>query len=181
MNSEQPDLTRDVIFELLSSDRRRSLIYFLETQDGEADLSELSVLIAAWETETDPADIDEQARNRVYISLYQTHIPKLEDYGLIEYDSENRIVSGTGDLADVIAVVDSSDPTPNTSSAIRGVYSGLAVVLFGLLVMQWVGYDILSVSGIAVAGAVALAGGATAHLYCYHLDSKSIRPDQLLS
>jgi hypothetical protein len=38
----------------------------------------------------------------MYISLYQTHLPKLTDFGLVEYDDEERIISLTARARDAV-------------------------------------------------------------------------------
>jgi len=85
-------LSQDEVFEVLKSPRRRYALYYLRQEGGETELSELTEQVAAWENETTPAGLSTEQRKRVYISLYQTHLPKLDEAGVVEYDSDEGIV-----------------------------------------------------------------------------------------
>lgn len=55
-------------------------------------LMELANEIAAWENDTTVDELTDKQSKRVYVSVYQTHVPKLESVGLIEYDSETGLI-----------------------------------------------------------------------------------------
>jgi len=95
-------LSRDEVFDILSSPRRRYVLYYLREYGGPVELTALAEKLAAWENDTTVEELPPQARKRVYVSLYQTHVPKLRDAGLIEYDSD----SGELELADNSSPVD---------------------------------------------------------------------------
>lgn len=59
-------------------------------------MRELAEDIAAWEHDTSVKQLTSDERQRVYIALYQTHLPKLDDYDAIEYDQDRGIVEPTG-------------------------------------------------------------------------------------
>jgi len=99
--SDRP-LSQDVVFDLLSSSRRRFVLQYLSQADGPVQFSELANELAAWENDTDVEDITERQRKRVYVSLYQTHIPKLEEAGVVDYDADSgevRLTSQVGRLS----------------------------------------------------------------------------------
>lgn len=87
-------LTQHEIHDLLSSDRRRLLLSILvDDRDGVARMSELSNDIARIENGVSQnEEITERQRKRVYVSLYQTHLPKLEMHGVVEWDQDPSIV-----------------------------------------------------------------------------------------
>lgn len=89
------DLSKDELFRILSNSRRRYIIYYLHEEDDEMSLKELAARIAAVENDTAVEDVTDEERQRVYISLYQTHLPKLEEAGIVSYDDEQRIVELT--------------------------------------------------------------------------------------
>ena len=93
--SSSSEVDKDQIFEILSSSRRRQLLYHLHRRGGAADLRDLARDVATAEVEE---PIDEDVVKRLYISLYQTHVPKLEEAGLIHYHQEERRVELTGDV-----------------------------------------------------------------------------------
>ena len=88
-NTEQ--LSRDEVYDILSNARRRFVIYFLRDRREPVELSELSDRVAAWENDVPVEELTDQQVKRVYVSLYQTHIPKLEDTGIVEYDSDSGV------------------------------------------------------------------------------------------
>lgn len=88
------ELQQDTVFDVLSSPRRRYTLYYLRTH-GEVDILDLAAAVAAWEYETDVDSITDQQRKRVYVSLYQTHVPKLDDLGLVDYDKDSGTVAIT--------------------------------------------------------------------------------------
>jgi hypothetical protein len=90
--------SKDELFEILSSTRRRRIIYYLAVEGPQLTLNQLATKIAAVETDTPEAEITSDERQRVYISLYQTHLPKLEEAAIVTYDDEERTVSLTDDI-----------------------------------------------------------------------------------
>ncbi|UPV74145.1 hypothetical protein M0R89_16595 [Halorussus limi] len=84
------------MFDLLGNSRRRRILRHL-LDERQITLTDLSARIAAWENDTPVADLTSRERKQVYSSLYQTHVPRLSEHGLVEYDSEERLVSLTGD------------------------------------------------------------------------------------
>lgn len=89
------DLSKDELFRILSNSRRRYIIYYLHEEGDEMSLKELAARIAAVENGTAVEDVTDEERQRVYISLYQTHLPKLEEAGIVSYDDEERMVELT--------------------------------------------------------------------------------------
>ncbi|ADJ16772.1 hypothetical protein C497_02447 [Halalkalicoccus jeotgali B3] len=49
-------------------------------------LGDLADALAEWEMEEEDAYITHQDRKRAYVSLYQTHLPKLDDANVIDYN-----------------------------------------------------------------------------------------------
>jgi DNA-binding transcriptional ArsR family regulator len=90
--SRADGLSQDEVFEVLKSPRRRYALYYLRQEGGETQLSDLTEQVAAWENETTPAALSTEQRKRVYISLYQTHLPKLDEANIVDYDRDEGIV-----------------------------------------------------------------------------------------
>ncbi|NJE13771.1 hypothetical protein [Thermococcus sp. LS2] len=65
---------------ILGNDRRMLIIEYLQKCNGKAELRELVQYIAEKEGNT-----DRKHRKSVYVSLTQTHIPKMEREGIIEF------------------------------------------------------------------------------------------------
>lgn len=82
-------LPEGAVYELLSSPRRRELLRQLPSSEWMT-LKELSESVAAAEAAVSPAPRD--LRSTVYTSLYQTHVPRLQDAGVVEFDPTERRV-----------------------------------------------------------------------------------------
>ena len=79
----------DEIFGILSNSRRRFILYYLSVVHRTVTLSDLSEQVAAWECGKDVKEVTSGERKRVYVSLYQHHLPKLNDVSAVSYD-KNR-------------------------------------------------------------------------------------------
>ncbi|MGM0718349.1 MAG: DUF7344 domain-containing protein [Halobacteriota archaeon] len=91
-------LPLDDIFDLLRNQRRRGVLRYLRDEtDGTATLDELAEHIAAKENDIEISQLTSSQRKRVYIGLYQCHLPKMDELGIIAYD-QNR---GTIELRDI--------------------------------------------------------------------------------
>lgn len=93
--SDESRLTRDEVFDVLSSRRRRNVIHAL--RDGDLDgvtVGDLSRRLAAWENDhDDEGKVTAKERKRVYTALRQTHLPKLQEVGVVAYDPDRGTVS----------------------------------------------------------------------------------------
>jgi hypothetical protein len=108
-STEQEALSQDLVFELLSSPRRRFVLYYLRTESNPVKLTDLADEVAAWEYETPIEELTEQERKRAYVSLYQTHVPKLATAGLIDHDTDNGMLQLTDRISDVDTYLPSDD------------------------------------------------------------------------
>lgn len=96
------EISNDELFEVLSNRRRRYALHYLKQQDdARAEMGDLSTQVAAWELATDPEALAYDERKRVHTSLYQYHAPKLDDAGVVEYDSQRGVVELTDAGADL--------------------------------------------------------------------------------
>lgn len=93
------ELPLDQLFEILKNSRRRLTLQYLEDNDGTATLSELAEHIAAIENDTTVQAISSSQRKRVYVGLYQCHLPKMDDTDVIDFD-QNRGTIEIGPNAD---------------------------------------------------------------------------------
>ena len=96
----------DLVFDLLSNSRRRYALYYLNEQpDGVATVENLTEKVIDFERaiESDDADADSTAnggsgpsstdrRSGVQLELQHTHLPKLEDAGVLEHDRRSETV-----------------------------------------------------------------------------------------
>jgi hypothetical protein len=92
-------LSRDKIFHILQTQRRRDALRFLKEVGDTVEMRDLAEQVAAWENDTTVRALTSDERQRVYIALYQSHLPKLESEGIIRYNKSRGIVE-RGPLAD---------------------------------------------------------------------------------
>ncbi|USZ71835.1 DUF7344 domain-containing protein [Natronosalvus halobius] len=88
-----PSLPPDDRYHILQTRRRRDTLRYLRRCDGPVDARELAEWVAAREQETTPEMLTSRQRQRVYISLYQTHLPKLDEYGIVRYHKDRGAVT----------------------------------------------------------------------------------------
>ncbi|SNR55159.1 DUF7344 domain-containing protein [Halorubrum vacuolatum] len=93
-NQEVDEMPLDDLFDVLRNSRRRRVLRYLFTKDDRtATVGELSEQVASIEQDVEVTLITSKQRKRVYIGLYQTHLPKLADLGLIEYNRGRGVVT----------------------------------------------------------------------------------------
>jgi hypothetical protein len=90
MNDED-QFDENEVYDILRNERRRHVLRYLRTNGDVASIGDLADAIAETETGESPPPSD--SRQSVYVSLHQTHLPKLDNLGVIEYDREERTVS----------------------------------------------------------------------------------------
>ena len=92
-SKQKPTLSKSEVFELLSADRRQEVLRYLDNTEGKATLSELAEHIASLECDCDQSQLSSQQRKRAYVGLYQCHLPKMADAGVIDYNADRGIVA----------------------------------------------------------------------------------------
>lgn len=96
-------LKTDRVFGAIDHPRRRYLLYALAT-DGAWTLRELATKLVAWERDIDENAVHEDQRDRMYVSLYHVHVPKLVEYGVIRFNEETETIA-SGDHAEQVFAV----------------------------------------------------------------------------
>lgn len=114
--TEDVSLTKNEIFTILKNPRRRETLKYLEANDGEADLSDLAEFIAARENDIEVQALSSKQRKRLYISLYQVHLPKMNDLEVLEFDKHRGTVELT-DAGELLFPYLHFDPHSNQESS----------------------------------------------------------------
>ncbi|SFB79097.1 hypothetical protein SAMN05444422_10226 [Halobiforma haloterrestris] len=101
-------LTEDELFEILSNRRRRHVLHELmqEQEDGGIDIGTLSEEIAAYEDGLELHEVSSSDRKRVYTALHQSHLPKMDEAGVLEFNKDRGTVEPTPALEDVEIYMD---------------------------------------------------------------------------
>lgn len=83
-------LTESEYHELLAVERRRTTLDVLESSNSPVELEELAAMVA--EREINVGVPDEATVERVAITLHHSHLPKMADVGVIDYDPDSSRV-----------------------------------------------------------------------------------------
>ena len=157
-------VNRDETFALLSNHRRRYALHYCKHRDEPVTLSDLAEQVAAWEHDKSVDEITSSERKRTYTSLQQTHLPAMEDAGVIEWDDEVELTPA----AERLNVY--KDVVPEESVSWGVYYLWLSVIGGVVLAFAW--FDLVPVSApdIVWAGLVvaAFAVSAAVHVYRNH-------------
>lgn len=86
-------LSKDTVFEALTNSRRRATLYYLDENGGASNIGDLAEHIAAAENDISVPELTSAQRKRVYIGLYQCHLPKLDEMGIVEFDKHRGTVA----------------------------------------------------------------------------------------
>lgn len=134
--SETRDLSRDEIFETLSNRRRRFVIHYLQQHGSETTLGNLVDHVAAWENDQSAEAVTAEERRRVYTSLQQFHLPKMDEKGIVDFDEQTGLI----ELDEAIESVDIYlEVTEKYDLPWSVYYFGLAAISSILVTLSWVG------------------------------------------
>lgn len=162
-NSDANALEMDDIFHVLQNERRRNVLRYLEDVDEVIEMRDMAEQIAAWENDTTVQQLHSDQRQRVYIALYQSHLPKMDGLGLINYNKPRGYVEPQPRLEEVQQYL---NPQPAAESAPAGGNAagsetdgrtellGTAGVAALVVAAGWAGLFAPLLSGMAVATAV---------------------------
>lgn len=129
---------RNELFDVLGNRRRRYVIWCLHRENSPIESRELAEKIAAWEEGTDSEEVSSSLYQSIYNSLYQTHLPRLEAAGVVEFDQSQNLVYPTARMVEVELLIDSAVPRTNGQSTDRvrtvigGAFASAATVSFFL-------------------------------------------------
>ena len=126
------------------------MLSYLHDHDGPVDLMDLANEIAAWENDTPVEELTDKQSKRVYVSVYQTHVPKLVSTNLIEYDSESGLI----ELSDRANEIERYMPDADDERPWHRYYALLALVSAAFYTGVALGVPLLNVLPEAVAGVV---------------------------
>lgn len=162
-DTPQEELSRDLVFDILSSPRRRYMLYYLRQADQPVHIQELSAEVASWENEIPVEELTDQQQKRVYVSLYQTHIPKLEDAGIVRYDQEAGTVELTGRADEMEAYIGGRE-----EREIPWQLAYLALAVAGVLLFAAVVFEVGAFAALSAAAAGIVISAAFAVLALVH-------------
>ncbi|MFB6079718.1 MAG: hypothetical protein ABEJ81_01775 [Haloferacaceae archaeon] len=162
------ELEPSEIHDVLRNDRRRLVLERLRDEESET-VRDLSEHIASVEADERPAP--RNVRQSVYVSLHQTHLPKLDDLGIVTYDADEKNVR-LAEGADQVTVY--MEVVPKYGLSWAEYYLGLGILGALLLLGHVVG-----VPGIVALDPSVLAAGLVVVLIgsaAYHVSTQESTP-----
>ncbi|MDL0118541.1 hypothetical protein PNQ29_08665 [Halobacterium salinarum] len=95
------------VFTLLSNARRLLLVNYLALFEygRKVEVRHLARVIGSIETQTPPRSVATEHYESAYNSLIQTHLPKLDKQGIIEYDDRAKVVTVTPEIKKYAALI----------------------------------------------------------------------------
>lgn len=96
MNEESSEqagaLAPETAFELLSHSRRLGLLECLKDHDETLGLTDASEAVASAVEDKPVQEIEADTVKQISMALYHSHIPRLEEHGIVDYDQERDLV-----------------------------------------------------------------------------------------
>lgn len=87
------DLEENDVYRILSARRRRLVVLRLAALEAEElTLEELAREIASRETGAGGLEIPPDAYEAAYVTLYQSHVPVLDEHNIIEWDTDRDVL-----------------------------------------------------------------------------------------
>ena len=108
-DEEPKPISKDTQFGMLKNRRRRDILRYLRENDDESTLSDLAEFIAAKENGVERRLLSSDERKRVYIGLYQCHLPKMDDARVIDFEKRSGGVRLRPEADQLVAYIDDED------------------------------------------------------------------------
>ncbi|AXR76348.1 DUF7344 domain-containing protein [Natrarchaeobaculum sulfurireducens] len=148
-SGEQSTTSTDDRFTILSNSRRRHAIKYLASSDEPAvRLRDMAEQIAAWENDLSVYEVNYKQRKRVYTSLYQTHLPRMNRVDIVEYDQSSGMIWPTDGVTELYPYLEPTSPPVFDWHQVGIVVSGLCFFLVTVAFLElipdggWDGYGI---------------------------------------
>lgn len=136
------EIEPEEVFEILSNQRRLYALHYLKlSDDTTVAFGDLVDHVTAWENGVSVEEVDQGDRKTIYTALRQSHLPKLEEAGIVEFDaSTNQIeLTETG-----VAVQLYLEYVPSDDISWSQYYLGLSVFAAMFVTAAWLGAPLIS-------------------------------------
>lgn len=128
-------LTKSEIFDLLRNQRRRFVLHYLKNHPDEpVTIGDLADRVASWEYDVPIRAVSSTQRKRVYTTLQQSHLPKMDKAGILEFDADRGTVRSTNVLGDITIYM---EILPGREFAWHEYYIGLGAICSALMAAVW--------------------------------------------
>ncbi|MFB1064217.1 hypothetical protein [Natrinema sp. H-ect4] len=165
---DAPDepLSKGEVFEVLRNQRRRYILQYLKQDDRPVELGDLAQQIAAWEYDTTLEGVTPEQRKRVYTTLQQTHLPKMDATGILCFDADRGVIEGTERTRDISVYL---EIVPGREFAWRELYLSLGAISCALVAALWLEiYPLTHLTELTWTAAIAGTFTLTAVVHIYY-------------
>jgi len=167
------DCWQEEVFGILSNHRRRHAWRCCRNADTPLELGDVAEQVAAWENDKPVDAVTSTERKRVYTSLQQTHLPRMDDVGIIEFDGSTVELSDAAEEYDVFL-----DIVPKDDLSWGEYYLGLSGLSGVLLALVWAGIYPSVLPALGWATLVVLLFGVSAAFHTYRSKKQKLRREK---
>ena len=158
-------ISNDELFEVLANRRRRYAIHAIEREGEPTDIGDVAEQVAAWEYDVDVDRVSYDERKRVYTALQQSHLPKMDQTGVVDFDKDRGTVAPAAALDDVEVYLDVVQGREIPWSVYYLGLAGVAVSLMGAVAVGAWPFTLLPTIAWGIAVTAMFAVSAIAHTY----------------
>lgn len=97
-------ISLDTVFDLLSDERRRYVLYSLHEQSGPVSVDELVETIRTWENDPPTQNALEEV-DALKVELQHHHLPKTAEVEFVQYQPEQGVIQIEGTSPEIDALV----------------------------------------------------------------------------
>ncbi len=165
LRTDEPELSQEDVFDVLSNHRRISVIRYLQETEGPVELRDVVDYVTEREHAGSVGEVDYSQRKCVYTALRQTHLPKLDELGIVEYDKSRGEIR-MADQAEQVRMY--LEYVPENDIPWHAHYVGLTALSAGLLATTYVGIYPFDLGWAALAVILFLMFGVSAVVHTHY-------------
>lgn len=90
-NGSESGSRLDDLFAVFANYRRRYVLHYLR-EEGRASIGGIARQLAAWERASRSEMVSGELIDRIELELFHTHLPRLREVNLVEYDQRTSVV-----------------------------------------------------------------------------------------
>jgi DNA-binding transcriptional ArsR family regulator len=134
--ADEDELSNEEIFDVLQNERRRHVLQYLREHGGPVSLGDLADNVAAAEYDCNRAEVTSAQRKRVYTTLQQSHLPQMAEVGIVEYDSDEGVITTTDQTEELTVYL---EIVPEGEFPWREFYLSFGAISLAIVTVLWVG------------------------------------------
>ncbi|PSQ32027.1 hypothetical protein BRD16_00645 [Halobacteriales archaeon SW_6_65_46] len=131
----------------------------------EIELRTLSREVAALENDISPDGVTPQQRRRVYNALQQSHLPKMDESGVVNYDHDRGVIETTNATAEATVVLEVVVGEGITWSSYYMLLGGLCVALSSAVALGVYPFVLFGMAPTAVVCSLLVLGSGLVHAW----------------